>query len=73
MKTGLEWKKLKRTGYLPTFLGAGLLAAAFPVIQMATGIHLHLGYRSDLMNQLADDVMLNLWVICGSADVPHGI
>lgn len=34
----IESKKLKRTGYLPTFLAGGFLAAAFPVVYMMVGI-----------------------------------
>ena len=30
----IEFKKLKRTGYLPAFFVGGLLAAAFPVVYM---------------------------------------
>lgn len=35
LKPGLEYKKVKRTGLLPAFAGCGLLAAAFPVADMA--------------------------------------
>lgn len=35
MRLALEFKKLKRSGLLPAFLGGGLLAAALPVINMA--------------------------------------
>ena len=34
MTLGLETKKLKRTGYFPVFLAGGLLAAAFPLMNM---------------------------------------
>lgn len=34
MSLSLEVKKLKRTGYLPAFLGGGFLAAAFPLVNM---------------------------------------
>ena len=34
MTLGLEIKKLKRTGYFPVFLAGGLLAAAFPTVNM---------------------------------------
>lgn len=35
MSVSLECKKIKRTGFLPAFLGGGILAAAVPVINMA--------------------------------------
>lgn len=31
----IEWRKMKRTGYFPAMLLGGLLAAAFPVVNMA--------------------------------------
>lgn len=34
MSVSLECKKVKRTGFLPAFLGGGILAAAFPVVNM---------------------------------------
>ena len=35
MSVFLECKKMKRTGFLPAFIGGGILAAAVPVINMA--------------------------------------
>lgn len=35
MILSLECKKVKRTGFLPAFLGCGVLAAAVPIINMA--------------------------------------
>lgn len=35
MSVSLECKKVKRTGFLPAFIGGGVLAAAVPVINMA--------------------------------------
>lgn len=43
MIISLEYKKIKRTGFLPSFLGGGLLAAAVPIINMAVRSEL---YRS---------------------------
>ena len=34
MTLALEAKKLKRTGYIPAFLAGGLLASAFPLVNM---------------------------------------
>lgn len=35
LKPGLEYKKIKRTGLLPAFIGCGLLSAIVPVAEMA--------------------------------------
>lgn len=35
MNVLLEWKKVKRTGFLPTFLCGGIFASAIPVVNMA--------------------------------------
>lgn len=43
MSISLECKKIKRTGFLPAFLGGGILAAAVPIINMAVRSEL---YRS---------------------------
>ena len=32
MTSALEWKKMRRTGFFPAFLGGGLLTAAVPVV-----------------------------------------
>lgn len=77
MRTGLEWKKLKRTGYLPAFLAAGLLASSFPVIQTAvreeTFTTLSGSPFQILMNANWQMMaMLNiLWGICGCCMMYH--
>lgn len=35
MSVSLELKKVKRTGFIPTFLAGGILAAAIPIMNMA--------------------------------------
>lgn len=35
LRPGLEYKKIKRTGLLPAFVGCGLLASVVPVAEMA--------------------------------------
>lgn len=35
MSVSLECKKIKRTGFLPTFIGGGIFTAAVPVVNMA--------------------------------------
>ena len=42
MRVYLELKKVKRTGFLPTFLCGGILAASFPVINMAARTEIYL-------------------------------
>ena len=42
MRISLECQKLKRTGFLPAFLGGGILAAAVPVINMSARSELYL-------------------------------
>ena len=42
MSVSLECKKVKRTGFLPTFIGGGILAAAVPVINMAVRSEMYL-------------------------------
>ena len=42
MRVSLECKKVKRTGFLPAFIGGGILAAAVPVINMAVRSEMYL-------------------------------
>lgn len=42
MSVSLECKKIKRTGFLPAFLGGGILAAAVPVINMVVRSEMYL-------------------------------
>ena len=42
MSVSLECKKVKRTGFLPAFIGGGILAAAVPVINMAVRSEMYL-------------------------------
>lgn len=42
MSVSLECKKVKRTGFLPTFIGGGILASAVPVINMAVRSEMYL-------------------------------
>ena len=50
MTFGLECKKVKRTGFIPTFIVGGLLAAGVPVVNMAV-----LSNSNSDGRQLADD------------------
>lgn len=42
MNLFLEWKKIKRTGFVPAFWGGGILAAAVPLLNMAFRSELYL-------------------------------
>lgn len=43
MNTFLEWKKIKRTGFLPAFAGGGMLAALVPILDMAIRSDMYTG------------------------------
>lgn len=51
---GLEWKKVKRTGFIPTFIVGGLLAAAVPVVNMAVRSEIYLGLENSPIQILMD-------------------
>lgn len=42
MSVSLECKKVRRTGFLPAFLGGGILAAAVPIVNMAVRSEMYL-------------------------------
>lgn len=42
MSVSLEYKKVKRTGFLPAFICGGILSAVFPVINMAVRSEMYL-------------------------------
>lgn len=54
MTFGLEWKKVKRTGLIPTFIVGGLLAAAVPVVNMAVRSEIYLGLENSPIQILMD-------------------
>lgn len=43
MSLCLEYKKVKRTGFFPAFVGGGILAAAVPVLNMAVRSEIYIG------------------------------
>lgn len=73
----IEFKKLKRTGYLPAFFVGGLLAAAFPVVYMlvkAEELTLLTGNPIDLLMSANWQMMamLNILIaICGACIMYH--
>ena len=77
MTLGLEIKKLKRTGYFPVFLAGGLLAAAFPTVNMMVRSETFTAQPGDPFSILTDAnwqmmTMLNILVcICGACLMYH--
>lgn len=73
----LETRKLKRTGYLPAFLGAGILSGAFPVINMLVRSETFITLSGDPFGILMDAnwqmmAMLNILItICGACIMYH--
>ncbi len=77
MTVALETKKLKRTGYFPAFLAGGLLASAFPLINMLVRAETFTTLPGDPFIILMDAnwqmmAMLNILVcICGACLMYH--
>lgn len=77
MNLSLETKKLKRTGYLPAFLGGALLAAAFPLVNMLVRPETFTSLHGNPFNILMDAnwqmmAMLNILIsICGACMMYH--
>lgn len=73
----LEAKKLKRTGYLPAFLGAGIISCAFPVVNMLVRSETFTNLPGDPFEILMDAnwqmmAMLNILIsICGACIMYH--
>ncbi|MCI8529588.1 MAG: ABC transporter permease subunit [Lachnospiraceae bacterium] len=77
MSVSLECKKVKRTGFLPSFFGGGILAAAVPVINMAVRSEMYLNQQGSPIQILLGAnwqmmAMLNvLLVVAGSCLLYH--
>ncbi|WP_236757009.1 ABC transporter permease [Acutalibacter muris] len=73
----MECKKVKRTGFLPSFFGGGILAAAVPVINMAVRSEMYLNQQGSPIQILLGAnwqmmAMLNvLLVVAGSCLLYH--
>ncbi|MBS4536759.1 ABC transporter permease [Clostridium sp. D2Q-14] len=72
MSVFLECKKIKRTGFIPTFLSGGLLAAAIPVLNMAVRSENYVGLSDTPLQILLDAnwqmmAMLNVLLIVAGA------
>lgn len=48
MNFGIEWAKMKRSGFVPAFLAGGALGAFVPVIQMAVRSENDTGFWENL-------------------------
>lgn len=77
MSLFLEWKKLKRTGYITVYMGCGLFASAFPLVQMAVRQETFLSLPGNPLDILMNAnwqmiAMLNILVsICGACLMYH--
>lgn len=72
MSVSLEFKKVKRTGFIPAFLVGGLLAAAVPVLNMAVRSENYLTLPSTPLQIIIDAnwqlmAMLNVLLIVAGA------
>lgn len=73
----LEWKKTRRTGFVPAFLGGGLLASLFPMVNMAVRSQMFLDRPGSPLQILMVEnwqmmAMLNmLLVVAGTTALYH--
>lgn len=72
MALALEWRKIRRTGIWPAFIGGSLLAAAIPVINMAFRWENYVGQESSPLSVLLLAnwpvmAMLNLFLVLAGA------
>jgi hypothetical protein len=68
----LEYRKIKRTGFLPAFFGGGILAAAVPIVNMAVRSEMYLGLQGTAIQILMDAnwqmmAMLNVLLVVSGA------
>lgn len=77
MSISLEYRKIKRTGFLPAFLGGGILAAAVPIVNMAFRSEIYLTQQGTPIQVLLEAnwqmmAMLNvLLVVMGACLLYH--
>lgn len=75
--SALETRKLKRTGYVPAFLGGGLLAGLVPVLNMAVRSEMYVTQSGSPFHILMDAnwqlmAQLNiLLLVCGACILYH--
>lgn len=77
MTLSLETTKLKRTGYIPTFIGGAVVASAFPLLDMLVRSETFIALSGNPFQILLDSnwqmmALLNiLLLICGSCMMYH--
>ena len=76
MSFGLELRKVKRTGFLPAFLGGGILAAAVPAVNMAFRAEMYIGMNAAPVNILLNAnwqmmSMLNILLVVAGAYIMY--
>ena len=72
----LECKKMKRTGFMPVFIGGGLLSAAVPVLNMAFRSEMYVGMDASPVNILLNAnwqmmAMLNILLVVSGACIMY--
>ena len=72
----LEGKKVKRTGFMPAFIGGGLLSAAVPVLNMAFRSEMYVGTDASPINILLSAnwqmmAMLNILLVVSGACIMY--
>ena len=72
----LEGKKVKRTGFMPAFIGGGLLSAAVPVLNMAFRSEMYVGMDASPVNILLNAnwqmmAMLNILLVVSGACIMY--
>ncbi len=78
MSVSLECKKIKRTGFIPAFLGGGILAALIPIVNMAVRSKNYIGLSNPPLQILLDAnwqmmAMLNVLLIISGACIMYHI
>lgn len=76
MSFALECTKIKRTGFVPAFVGGGLLSAAVPVLNMAFRAEMYVGRDSSPVDILLDAnwqmmTMLNVLLVVTGACIMY--
>ena len=72
----LEGKKVKRTGFMPAFIGGGLLSAAVPVLNMTFRSEMYIGMDASPVNILINAnwqmmAMLNILLVVSGACIMY--
>lgn len=76
MRLGLEYQKIKRTGFFPALIGGGILAAAVPVVNMAVRSEIYVSLEASPVSILLNAnwqlmAMLNILLLVTGACVMY--